>query len=218
MPCRTGSQGWSLSPCASCLGQGGGTGPRDSAGIPGHGHSQGPHTFAVGFSLRAAATGPGAVGHLALCHTDASPSAQSHACLTAALSALPPRVPRGRHEPIPPLTVAGRIGCSSSRGGDLGAAETLHRYGGRTAGTLPVPGGGMYQDVAVALVGHGHAAASPSPAMGLDALTASPLSVQVATAAAWAARAAWPLPAARGAGRAWAVGRTPCTLALKASR
>lgn len=99
-------------------------------------------TPSLQFSLHAAVTGPEATGRLAPCPTDASLSAWSHACLTAALSALPPRVPRGRHEPVPPLTVAGRIGRTGSHGGDLGAAETLCRYGGHVLlGPSLAPGG-----------------------------------------------------------------------------
>lgn len=74
------------------LGQG--PGPWDSTGIPEHSCGWGPHTFAMGISLRAAATGCRTTGHLALCRTAASPRPRSLARLTL-LSALPPRVPRG---------------------------------------------------------------------------------------------------------------------------
>lgn len=139
-----------------CLGLG--TGPRDSAGIPGHSRGRGPHTSAGGFP-HVQQRWPLGSGHLCPCHSDGA-RAQGHPRLTAALSALPPRVPRGRHEPVPPLAVAGRTGSPSPHGGDLGAAETLCRYSGCAAGTLPSPGSTDW-DVAVALAGHSHAAVSP---------------------------------------------------------
>lgn len=90
---------WSLR--AGCLRR---TGPKDSVGIP-------KTLDCFFFPLHTVVMGPGP-GLTSPCATLLrGPCAGSH-LPDAALSALPPRVPRGRHEPVPPFTIAGWIGCT----------------------------------------------------------------------------------------------------------
>lgn len=133
MPCTTGPRAGHCHLCQLGVGQGPrmalaslGTGPW----VPTPSLWGCSHTFPVGLFPRAAAPVPGPWSPP---RATAVRGERSATHLTAALSALPPRVPRGRHEPVPPVPVAGRIGHGSARRGDLGAAETLRRYG--TGGT-----------------------------------------------------------------------------------